>query len=170
MPQNLILLPKSADFEILGWPVKIQNHRAVHTDSLFTSISSIINKSTPGSIQTLVEFEKHKVSYEAVIEYCADEFENDVDVLTSVIRDYLIPEIKDIDNTQQWRVIHNFSKSMTGRSIAVMYIEKIRSCENWSELYEEMHYASRFNQDMKNRITAEMEQTIMENASPCMRR
>ena len=151
MPQSLIQLPKEAEFEIDGWPIHIQNHR-VTGNGLFSQILMIVS-SLNSDANTLRLFEEHGISCEMIIEECAKELENDSEVLAHVIRwhcgNLKIKSVLAIDTTD---AIFLFSKSVPGRKIAEQFIEKIRSCDNWEELYDEMLLYSRFRMDVKRRI------------------
>ena len=149
MPQSLIQLPKEAGFYIVGWDMRIRNHKVTGTYGLFEKIVTIVYDSESNR-ESLEEFEKHKVSYEAVIEQCAAEIENDPTVLESAFFHN--------ENNDDWDDIFNFLKSLRGRKIAAQYIERIRQCGGWGELYEELHPTSKFRNDMKNRIQKEAKQ------------
>ena len=156
MPQSLIQLPKTAEFVICGERIRIKDHRFMSSYSYFFKIMSIIKDSKSDS-DTLYQFEKHGISYEATIEHCAYELEHDADALFNVI--YWIYRIRNITGAninKNWNVIGDFSESGAGGKIAEQIIEKIRSCENWGQLYEEMHPESRFSEDMKKKTRKEM--------------
>ena len=149
MPQNLIQMPKDAEFEICGWLIEIRNHAVMLMDGLFGMMMHII-KDEGSDKQTLYQFEKYGVSFEAAIECCAWELENGVDVLARAIS----------DKYRLWRALpknighseHDFSESAAGRAVADQYIEKIRSCDNWGDLYAELHPTSKFSMDINTKI------------------
>ena len=147
MPQSLTQMPKEADFQIGKWPIEIRNHRVTGT-GLFCRIMRLIDDH-PSYGNTLYQFEKHGICYEVAIEECARELEGD----TKIFEHFIVwqCDIADLDDQTV-----NFSESTAGRKIAEQYIEKIRSCDNWGELYEEMHHTSKFCQDMKGRIFKEV--------------
>ena len=144
MPQSLIRMPKNADLKIGGRAIVIQNHKVVSYWSLFHQIVQIA-RDWENNRQTLAEFEKYGISFEITIEYCVWELENYVNVLAEVL-DW------QLNNTD---VMRRFSKSAAGRKMADMYIEKIRSCDDWGDLYEEMQLTSEFTKDMKSRINVD---------------
>ena len=150
MPQNLIQLPKEAEFEIAGWPVIIHNYKVPDDDSMFGSIIWVVNKIDPGR-KILNKFEKHGVSFEAAIECCIKELEVDAGMLV-----FFFKWMYKIRNSKELAV--GFSKSKGGKLIADQYMEKIRSCNNWEELYDELHHTSKFQKDMKNRIIPELKE------------
>ena len=157
MTQTLIRMPQTADVEILGWHVTVWKHRVVFGD-LWSKIIGIIMESKSNR-ETLYEFEKHGITFEAVIEYCAKKFEDDFEVLENIIWDQKMMKIAGTLNTGDRGLIgRNFSKSVTGRKIAAQYTEKIRSCGNWEELYDEMQLSSQFQKNMKSRIIREIKQ------------
>ena len=150
MPPNMLQLPKEADFLICGWQIYIQNHRAVKGYNLFPRIMGII-RSVNSDRQTLTEFEKHGISYEAAIECCAEELEENPGVLV-----WFISWMYVIRNSKEPTV--GFSKSKRGRFIADQLVEKIRNCDGWVELYDELHHSSRFQKEMKKRIIKELKE------------
>ena len=158
MPQNLIQLPKEADFLICGWNIIIQNHMVAEYTPLLGCIMNIVNDSTSQK-DILCQFEKHGISFEAAIECCCGELEeNDIKVFAKVIRDNVIYAWMMPNYRVDWNSRMDFAKSLEGRKIASQFIEKIRSCGNWGELYAELQYTSKFSKDMKNRIKEEMKQ------------
>ena len=146
MPQSLTQLPEEADIRIARKNVTIQNHKVLERGGLTGRIRLIIEDEN-SDIQSLYQFEKHGVSYEAAIEYCAQEFEEDAVILANFI----------VRNLNERRAL-SFSESVAGRKIAEQFIEKIRSCDNWGELYEELHRSSRFHQEIVDKISTELEQ------------
>ena len=192
MPQSLIHLPKDAEFEIGGWDIIIRNHKIVNSDSLFLLITNMIGMDDSNR-DTLYQFEKHGISYEAAIEYCVHELDNQVDLLRILIFwNYDYPKIEEIDayailnrdsaklvdfdtgnpvdhlirggqttvSERHRQILSLFSKSVEGRNIANMFIEKIRSCNNWGELYDELHPQNKFNKDVGRRISAGLKQCL----------
>ena len=158
MPQNTIQLPKNAEFEIDGYGVTIQNHMVTNYGGLFGPIMYIVTcLDLPKN--ELVKFEKHGISYEAAIECCVLNLEKDAEVLTDLIyHDYDMKRVSKNGTDSNWKDLHIFSKSVAGRKIAGQFTEKIRSCDDWGQLYEEMHHTSKFYKDMKNKIKEEMKQ------------
>ena len=157
MPQSLIQLPETADFYIGGWPITIRNHKVVDVDGgLISRIIDIVHD-TMISRGMLDELEKHGISFEAAIEYSVAELEQDAKGLTDVIYSAYHTETVKVDNRYYfWNVNDKFSSSDAGRKITSLFVEKIRSCDNWGELYDEMHLTSEFIQDIKNRIPEEV--------------
>ena len=148
MPQSLTQLPKDAYFRILGWEIKIRNHKIWgYFDSGFFGVMMHIIRDADSNKQTLYQYEKHGISFEMVIECCAQEFEEDAVILANIITREL-----------HERRSFSFSESAAGRKIAEQFIEKIRSCDDWGELYDEMYETSKFRKDIKNRIREGLEQ------------
>ena len=163
MPQSLIQLPKEADFKIDGRDIEIWDHKFGNDGGLIWHIICIIH-SPFSNRETLTELEKHGISFEAVIEYCVTELERDIDIRTHIINWYHnIRNYLECNTTDEWIAIYNFSKSMTGKKIADKLVEKIRSCDNWEELYDELHRDSRFQKDLKKRIIGKMEQKFRQD-------
>ena len=158
MPQSLIRLPKKADIEIVEVRIEIRDHKVPNKGGLMWFIMYLIQNHYSNK-QTLVELEKYGVSYEAAIEYCAEEWEHDVNIRAYIISEYHSKwHSLETDTEDAWEYMINFSKSVTGIKIANQFVEKIRSCDNWGELYDELRQNSRFQKDMKNRIINELEQ------------
>ena len=160
MEQNLIQMPKTAYIELRGRHISLENHMITGTGGLTSGIIDIISMDTiegeKSDRQILSEFEKYGISYEAAIEYCAEEIEGNTEVLACMVvscyGDWLA-----ID----WRcrkASDDFSESAAGRKIAEQFIGKIRSCNDWGELYDELRLESQFNIDMRNRIITELKQ------------
>ena len=106
----------------------------------------------------LTEFEKYKVSYEAAIEECCYELEENKFILANIIYYYRgeIIEIKGGTITGTWNKVVKFSESPKGRVIADQYIDKIRSCSDWEELYDELHSKSTFSKHLIKQIQETM--------------
>ena len=158
MPQSLTQMPKEASFVIRGWPIRIRDHEVVSDDGLFGEIMHMVKRPNTDR-RVLARLEEHKINYETAIEYCARELENNTVILANIINWYY--NMGDIEKAS-WQynrnIILDFSKMDAGRAIASQFIEKIRSCENWQELYDEMHLTSKFSKDMKKKIIREIKQ------------
>ena len=150
MTQSLTQLPKDATFRIAGWTIIIRNHEVMYIHGLIGEMMNIIHVGESDR-DTLYQFEKHGISFEMAIEYCAKELEENSDVLKLFISRYY-------DMCDSISLDVGFSKSDAGRIIAGQFVEKIRSCDNWEELYNELHLTSMFQKEMKNKIKREMEQ------------
>ena len=141
-------------FSILGCCVTIQNHEYVGFSGFFGTIIHIMRQ--PHSHrQTLTEFEKHGISYESLIEHCAHSLENDFDMLAELIY-WNYGGRKNPPKSHLHRILVRFSKSGAGRATADQFVEKIRSCGNWGELYDELRLESPFQKEMYRRINAEV--------------
>ena len=165
MPQSLTRLPQEADFKILGWEVIIQDHEMKNWNGIFDIIINIVNDS--GSQRdTLYQFEKHGISFEMAIERCVQELEYSVEILARIIAwDSFIKDIAEkVEKisgskcTSGCISLRKFSESVEGRATVDQLVEKIRSCNNWGELYDEMHQDSQFNKDIESRIIMELKE------------
>ena len=173
MPQSLIQLPKDADFRILKHRIIIRDYRIVSGNGLFSMILYIVDGFSSDR-QTLHQLEEHGISWEMAIECCVQELEYDMQTMTgimcwqyNVIYEYEqagnstsepCRKFSDDGKVSRWDKIHTFSKSDACRRIVEQHIEKIRSCENWGELYNEMHYQSKFRKDIKRQIEMEIKE------------
>ena len=156
MAQNIVDIPESADVQIAGWRMIIQNHKIQEFDKLFCKMMQIADDRNC-TRKTLTEFEKYNISYETAIEYSADELENNMNTLAEVIHWYYNDDfIEKMGTNGKWDELLRFSKSNAGRNIADDIIDKIRNCENWEELYDEIHTGSKFNKDMKKTVMEAM--------------
>ena len=156
MPQSLTRLPKEASFKFYWHTITIQNHRVVYMGGFFGIIVDTI-QSIDSSSQSLYQLEKHGISFEMAIEYCAHEFEHDISVLAYNIGNYGMPAIMKFDsNHDGWIPLLNFSESKKGRAIAEQFIEKIRSCSNWKELCDELCKKSEFSKNLKKQLSGEV--------------
>ena len=148
MIQSLTQLPKTAKFRIGGWGITIQNHKVKYPYSLFDCILDII-MDPRSDRQMLYQFEGHGISWEMIIEECVRELEEDTDVFAHSLNRY--------NNTWvDWAHSIAFSESVAGRKIAGLLVEKIRSCDNWDDLYDEMQRRTKFHKDMRKRINKEL--------------
>ena len=158
MPQDLTQLPAEAEFTIGGWIVKIQDHKCANDSSLFCIIVSNIYNQYFGR-QTLRQFEEHGISFETVVENCVVELEGDTNTLTRAISWHSFINGTEYSPLEtNWNKIRNFSRGVAGRAVADQLVEKIRSCNNWEELYDELHLTSKFNKALVSRVKREMKQ------------
>ena len=162
MPLSLTQMPKQAYIEFEGEDgetieVAIENYETFSNCGLFYEIMDIVNWLDLGS-QILNKFEKHGVSFETAIEYCVEEIEKNTRVRVWLIWWHHPVKVADDPPGSHWDRINIFLNSATGGAIIEQYIEKIRNCDNWEELYDEFHHTSKFQQDMKSRICKELEQ------------
>ena len=157
MPQNLIQLPKEATIHIAGNHIQIEEHRVRDGYGLIGCMMIIVMDS-PHNREILTQFEKYRVSFEAAIEESVRELEGDAEILANIL---------DLDQDIQrefpgakshMNIFIPFSKSEAGRTIAGIYVEKIRNCSDWGELYDQMHWKSKFHREMKTRTKMEMKQ------------
>ena len=157
MPQSLIQLPEKAQFEIGGRIIKIRDHMIVNQVDLFGVIVSIINDLDHHK-DALYQFEKHGISFEMAVEYCIQEIEGNALVFARAVAWYrFVYNIKEKGETisgNRWVSVKNFSKSPAGRIIVEQITEKMRNCDDWGELYDEMHPTSKFCRDMESKIGA----------------
>ena len=158
MPQSLTRLPKTADFKIGGIFITIKNHKVTNDLDLLSKIMHIIWQSDSDR-ETLYQFENNGISYEAAIECCVLNLEKDARVLGDLIyHDYYTKRVYKNGTDSNWNDILKFSESAAGRIIADQLVEKIKSCDDWGELYDEMLYTSKFTKDITNRIRVEVKQ------------
>ena len=159
MPQNMIELPQEAEFDIEGFHVVIQNHRVKTYDHSLLGAIIMITRNTSIDVNTLQQFERHGISYEAAVEECAYELENNASALAWVIYwSHDSARIKDATTGNTREEVDIYAASDRGRKIAAQYIEKIRSCDDWQQLYEQLHYNSPFQKEMEGKVLAEIEQ------------
>ena len=150
MPQSLIQLPKDADFRILEHRIIIRDYRIQSGNGLFDMILYIVDGFSSDR-QTLHQLEEHGISWEMAIEWCAWELEDQEQLVGDLICwSYNIDEI--LREEDLFKKITVFSRSDAGRALAYQFIEKIRSCDNWGELYDELQLSSKFQKDMKSRM------------------
>ena len=149
MGQSLTQMPKKTDFKICGWEISIMEHKARGSEGLYGRIVFIV-EDPESNRDTIQQFEKYGISFEAAIECCAEELEENPGVLA-----WFISWEYDMGDSG---FIAGFSESEAGRSTATQLMEKIRSCDNWVELYDELHHSSRFQKEMKSKILKELEQ------------
>ena len=163
MPQSLTRLPQTADFKMERYPIRIRDHEVENwgVRGLLGKIMRVISHSDSNK-ETLCQFEKHGISFEMVIEYCACELEYNTDILADIMYGHYYDD--DVLNEKgvilDLESIHIFSKSEAGRIIAGQFVEKIRNCGDWEELYDEMQMTGKFRKDMKRRIKRELKKQL----------
>ena len=161
MPQSLIQLPKTAHIKLSAGNISIKDHKVTKDllgAGLFGLILSAIKNNDWNN--ALPQVESCKISFEAFIETCVKEIEDDVKFGFNLLWNY--------PTDSNWSQQGDFVSGRTGKMIAEQFIEKIRSCENWDELYTEMHPASMFQKEMKNKITRGVKEQIdMEMRQQC---
>ena len=157
MPQSLTRMPKEAEITIAGGTIYIRDHLALLAGGLLGTTMDIITH-PDSDRKSLEEFEKQGVSFEMAIEECVRELEEDTDVFAYLNMDhYSDTEYDDGDSEFVWEFFSDNAKSDTARKLANQLAEKIRSCNNWEDLYDELHMSSQFQQDMKSKIFEELE-------------
>ena len=156
MVQSLVRLPENADIKIGRWYVSIKNHRVVTTCGLLGRILGMIDDPDT-DIGILSEFEKHGVSYEAVIEECVAEFDR-ISVIKYIMRFVYKFKMNGVYVEEDQEIFNSFSKSDIGVTLEDKLVDKIRSCRNWDELYNEFHSTSKFSIDLKKIIKEEITQ------------
>ena len=156
MGQSLTRLPKTADFEIRGVVIQIRDHKCNSYWGLWGKIIDFIEYSETDK-EHLRQFEKHGISFETVIEECVHEMEHDADILANFINLYYSARFIKSEMERRKRT-YAFSKSDAGRRIAGQVIERIRSCDNWDELYDEFKRTGKFRTEMGHIIESELKQ------------
>ena len=157
MPQSLTQLPKKMEFAIAGWDITIRDHVVVKANHLFGVIIDIASD-TRVSRGIFTEFEKHGISFEMVIEECARELEHDANVLAEIIRWEYLALKKIMLDGKRMNLIRVFSNGVAGRKIAAQYIKKIRSCNDWEELYDTLKIPNEFHKRMRRKVIREIRQ------------
>ena len=153
MPQSMTKMPEEADFDISLYPVTIWNHKVEQLGGLLGVITGIIRDENMDR-NTLYQFEEHGISFETAIEECVCELENNTDTLGNIVAWNKMHGKTTETLYKDWDDACKFSKGVTGRNIAEQYIEKIRSCNNWDELYDEMQQTSKFSKYMGSQMMA----------------
>ena len=160
MKQNLVQLPKTAKFKIGNRVITIRNHQVTDMYGLLGEIIGIIDDSKSDR-DTLTGFEKYRVSYEAVVEYCVDEAEQDGYIIAGLMYNNNARNKSWVNYmTGMWSRAVNFSNSAAGREFTDQFIDKIRSCGSWQELYDELHLESKFQKNMMKKIKEEIIQWL----------
>ena len=157
MPQSLTQLPKTTEFKIWGRWIVIDDHEVINHDGLFVTMMHVINDEGSDK-QTLYQFEKEGINFESAIERCAYELEYDPQLIALFIWDYVHPEIRKFDANVTWSEMGIFSESVACRKIVEQLIDKIRSCNDWQDFYDEMQETTKFHKDVKKRMIKELKE------------
>ena len=145
--QSLIRLPKDLVISIAGAVLKIENHRVkTPSNGLMAFMLDLCRFRTA---KQMAEMEK-TIQFEAVIEYCAEEMDENHGLLAGIIVLHYGASLKD------WNEFVEFSNSIGGRLVAGRLVEKIRNCDDWEEFWVELQVKSQFNADIKQTITRSM--------------
>ena len=158
MSQSLTQLPETANIGIGRTYTTIVNHKVTGDYSGIIGQILSVTKCPECDRYSLAEFEKHGISFEAAIENSVLDLEDDnPNGLASIV--YWEYNMRDFGgehiSMNQW-ASNVFAKSAAGRIMAEQLVEKIRSCNNWEELYDELHMSSQFQKDMKSRLVREI--------------
>ena len=141
MHQSLTRLPESLEFKIGVLQITIHNHQVMYA-GLLSAVIHIVLESKHDS-QVLCQFEKYGISFESVVEYCSEELECDAKVLARIICLNYYENKNRYDPSQTDLLkIQMYSASEAGRKMADQHIDKIRSCDNWEDLYYKTHEIS----------------------------
>ena len=157
MPQSLTQLPEKTEFRVGGHRIIIRDNRVVNWKGLFDAILWCVMSSRTHR-DTLYQFDKHGISCEMAIECCAEELDggNTEKFANLIGTHYEIKRISGQSPFSRSDEFFNISKSGAGRIIVDQLIEKIRNCDDWGELYDELHLSSRFQKEIKKKIEKEM--------------
>ena len=146
MPQSLTRLPEAVHIRIGIWEIEIVNYKIKKGKSFLGFMMDII--ASYNWKEFVDEMQKHGISYESVIETCAEEIEHNNGVFANIAA-FHYKALKTHDDSKI------FSKSVAGRRIADEIIERMRQCENWQELYSIMIKESETSKDIRNKIVKE---------------
>ena len=87
------------------------------------------------------------------------ELEQNADIFAQFIyRTYDIRKDIGLEEKDDWDLILNFSESETGRKIAGQFTEKIKSCNDRKESYEELNLQNKFNKYKRQKTKEEIKQ------------
>ena len=157
MPQSLTRLPENTRFKILGNGITIKNHKIEWTGDLIGEIMYII-ESEDTDRNSLYQFEKYGISFEMAIEESVRGLEEDIRVLGYLVYWHLsiFDEIGRINDNCIDYTVMDFSKSVAGRNAAGQYIDAIRNCNDWGELYDLLRVTSKFQKNMEKKNLMEI--------------
>ena len=159
MTQSIVQLPETAYIRYRGDYLKIENHRVLHLGGLFGMIDHIVNR-LESDRDTLSELEQHNISFEAAIECCITELEDNPDILADFIFwGYKIESLRNrgVRNANRNEIIV-FAGTPAGRDIVGDITDKIRDCNNWADLYDMIEPGSDFNKNIRQKIRAIIKQ------------
>ena len=155
MTQSMTRLPKSAEIQALGNTLVIKDHVITSEWNLIEWIFQVINYQDRDIWNNMVkDLDANKLSYEAAIECCAQEIEDDYDTFGNIIYcHYDIKKYTCRDAEEHLQAVLAGSHSQECIKISEQFMEKIRSCDNWGDLYDEMQSTSKFIENMKKQIS-----------------
>ena len=145
--QNIVELPESAElFFCSTCIIIIENHEVKSSPGLFYWL----NEAARGKLwnRAISEMKRTGISFEAMIETCASEFESRPQLLSILIWNYHI-------HTRDWDMITNFSTSDAGRGIEDMFVDEIRSCNDWDDFHDMVNPKNKFQKDINKHIRKE---------------
>ena len=142
MVQDIVGLPEKAELKVEDWYLKIENHQVVTKTGglLLWMLHTIRNDHWNEAVRKM---KKAAISYEAVIEQCCAEMENEENIawLIGFYSDFYLDGK---DRTE-------FINSPAGMQITRDVIDKIRDCEDWSEFCDVMQWGDNFQQEIGRR-------------------
>ena len=163
MVQSIARLPESAKGIFRYHHLEIKNHVVYTLYGLFFFTVLIIRNEDKKKIVDW--FKSNHVSFEAVIEQCIQELEDDHPAarLNMIEAHYPWSHSNELGffNVEQWggawgKIISQFSKTSAGRWIADQYVEKLRTCRNWNMFTDTLDMKGVFQQEMKQKIREEI--------------
>ena len=147
MMPELVQLPENTHIRSVGrFTLVIENHVVTSRPALFVWALHIMRVGHWD--RALLEIKSSNISYEAFVECCAAELEDDNTVF--------INTLDEIFRLSYMGHVAEFSTSYFGRRFAEKLAEKLRGCDGWSSFYLTMNGNSNFILDMVEAIKKDM--------------
>ena len=145
MVQEIVKLPETASISI-GWrDLVIDNHKVTSEEGMFYwAVAVVAGYDWDVAVSRMI---RQKISYEAFIECCAAELENDINTLANMAWWHT-----DMKNRIECNA---FVSSPGGKNIAMEIVEKIRGCDNWNEFRVLFQEESDFKDELRLRFNEE---------------
>ena len=136
MEQNIVRLPETAEINIDNSWLIIENHKVKKGMQLFIWMQGLAKNEE--QYETLDEFEKWGITYEAFIEQCVMELEEDSVVFQTM------ENWEYCDNYTNDRVRLDVANTPAAAEIISDMVDHIRDCNDWEDFFELINPESDF--------------------------
>ena len=150
--QEIVRLPENAIITAPEYDLHIENHEVVDTWTLLFWVKKVFRNNALETV--LPQLKKHGISFEAVIEYCVTELEEQNTLRENIVSWHfnVYMEIEYDDKNSKIK----YETSQETLQIREQIIEEMRNCSDWDDLRRSFNEESRFSKDMKEQIKKQM--------------
>ena len=144
-------LPKNAEIKVNLMYLQIENHRVVNMVQPSIGLLGWMFDTIQLGYwnEMLIQFKKHRITFDVVINTCIAELDNNPDGLT-----YYMSYVSRRGGNL-WDIM-NFVSGKQGMLISRQIITKLQSCRGWKDLREIMLSKNKFRRGLNRKIKAEL--------------